>query len=560
MKNRIFKYRISLLIVMLFLFLGRAGIGSAQVETPSPEPSFTTTASEAAPTVVPEESSTVTVMPLVTETTAPVVVEATPVVENEAASSSVVVQILIQIRASANIPMHEVQENLEDHGNVVQAGELEKLGIVVLEVPLDQLEEKIREVQTVSGVGKVELNDSVQALDTIPNDPSFGSQYALTAIRAPQGWDLSTGSSAVTIAVLDSGVDLGHVDLAGKVVSGYDFVNNDDVPQDDFGHGTHVAGIAAASGNNGAGIAGVSWGARIMPVKVLNSSGSGSFTTVAAGIVWATDQGAQIINLSLGTHSFSFVLQNAVEYAYNHGVLLVAASGNSGSTPVYCPACYPQVMAVGATNSSNQIASFSTYGSEVDIAAPGQSIFSLAPGGYTTKSGTSMAAPHISGLAAILYSYVGNAAAVRTAMQATALDVGPAGWDLYSGAGLIQMDAAIRFIIPPTPTPTRSVSNLNGNGWTANPNGILISLPSLTPSPASSLPPALSTAATTPTSTPLTVSPTPTSTAVPAISPPSALARFMKRLVVFQSAPFCWGVFLLLLGLLLIWYTRRRQR
>ena len=239
---------------------------------------------------------------------------------------------------------------------------------------------------------------------------------------------------------------------------------------------------------------------------------------------------------------------------------MIAASGNSGSTPVYCPACYPQVMAVGATDVNNQIASFSTYGNEVDIAAPGQSIFSLAPGGYAVKNGTSMAAPHVSGLAAILYSYSGSAATVWNAMQATAFDVGPVGWDQYSGAGLIQMDAAIRFVIPPTPLPVLPDSSSNGNGGTGNPNGILISLPSFTPLPTSSLLPALSPAATTPTLTPLIVSPTSTSTAVPVNSPPPASSGFLKRLVVFQSAPFCWGIFLLLLGLLLIWLMKRGQR
>ena len=121
--------------------------------------------------------------------------------------------------------------------------------------------------------------------DTIPSDPNWSLQYGLVNIRAPQGWDYSTGSAAVTIAIIDSGVDLSHADLAAKIVPGYDFVNGDSIPQDDNGHGTHVAGIAAASGNNGIGVAGVSWGARIMPVKVLNAGGNGSFADVAAGII-----------------------------------------------------------------------------------------------------------------------------------------------------------------------------------------------------------------------------------------------------------------------------------
>jgi len=549
-----FRYKISLLIILVFFLFGQTSLGRAQVETPSPEPSLTVTETPSAWT---GEPTVETVTPLATETTLPVVVDASLTDEYVTESSSAVVQILIQ--TSSNIRLSEVRENLVAHGRMVEGNELEKLGVMILEVPLDQLEEKLIELRSINGVGNVELNDAVQALDTIPNDPNWGSQYALTAIHAPQGWDLSTGSSAVTIAIVDSGVDLGHIDLADKIVGGYDFVNNDSVPQDDYGHGTHVAGIAAASGNNGAGIAGVSWGARIMPVKVLDATGGGSFATVAEGIVWAADHGAQIINLSLGAPSVSFVLQSAVEYASNRGVLLIAASGNNGSTPVYCPACYPQVMAVGATNSSNQVASFSSYGPELEIAAPGQSIFSLAPGGYSTKSGTSMAAAHVSGLAAILFSFAGNSNAVRNAMQATALDISPSGWDQNSGAGLIQMDAAIRFLIPLTPTPTSTITAVysNGSGWSANPNGIFVILPSFTPLSTLSPSASLSTATATQTSTPLIEdSPTPTSTAT-ATSTAEPRSAIRKNWQILISPYSCGAIGLILAGLALGWFARR---
>jgi len=516
---------LTIAVALLLFFFGQTSAGRAQ-------------------TAATDETPTATLLPLETETATPVGMDASPTVENVPEYSSATVQILIQMQTSPA----EVREKLSGVGNVLQAEELEKLGVLLLEVPLDQLQEKMQEARALDGVGAVEFNDVVQALDTIPNDPNFGSQYALSAIRAPQGWDLSTGSAAVTIAILDSGVDLGHIDLANKIVGGYDFVNNDSVPQDDYGHGTHVAGIAAASGNNGAGMAGVSWGARIMPIKVLDAGGNGNFATVAAGIIWAADHGAQIINLSLGGPTHSFVLQSAVEYAYNKGLLLVAASGNNGAGAVYCPACYPQVMAVGATDENNQIAYFSNFGPEVDIAAPGQNIFSLAPGGYTVKSGTSMSAPHVSGLAAVLYSYAGNASAVRNAMQSSALDVGPAGWDLYSGAGLIQMDAAIRFLIPPTPAPTDSNSSTISSGNippAISPSLTFTQLPAPLPAtPTQTFAPPI--ASSTLTSAPV-ATPTSTATLTPAPQPPR-----LKNLHVLLSPYPCIAIALILAGLVMI--------
>ncbi|MEO7839265.1 MAG: S8 family serine peptidase [Anaerolineales bacterium] len=169
-----------------------------------------------------------------------------------------------------------------------------------------------RELLNISGVGYVEPDYPVQAVDTIPNDPSFPSQYGLTAIRAPQGWALSTGSPALMIAVLDSGVDLGHLELAGKLVQGYDFVNNDNFPQDDYGSGTHVAGIAAAWGNNGLGVAGFLGAPAFCHSKCLIQQ--------AAALVWATDDGAQIANMSLGGSAYSQIMQDAVSYAAANGV------------------------------------------------------------------------------------------------------------------------------------------------------------------------------------------------------------------------------------------------
>jgi thermitase len=207
----------------------------------------------------------------------------------------------------------------------------------------------------------------------------------------------------IKIAIVDTGVDLSHPELAKKIVGGWDFVDNDAVPQDGNGHGTSVAGVAAAVTNNALGIAGTAPEASILPVRVLNNSGSGTIANVAAGIMYAADQGAQVINISLGGSSGSTALQQAVQYAWNKGSVLVAAAGASGSTTPTYPAAYPEVIAVACTTQSDTLCSFSTYGSWVDVGAPGVNIRTISSGGGTVYlSGTSYSAAIVSGVAALL--------------------------------------------------------------------------------------------------------------------------------------------------------------
>jgi thermitase len=185
----------------------------------------------------------------------------------------------------------------------------------------------------------------------VPNDTHFGKQWAHTLIKSPQAWEITTGDPAVKIAILDTGIDLNHPDLRDKIVAGWDFVQSDSMPQDANGHGTHVAGIAAAMTDNGLGIAGLDWQARLMPVRVLGDDGSGDLSHIAAGIRWAYQQGARVINLSLGSKFDSTTLRNAVNEATNAGSLVVAAMGNSrdrGNLTMY-PAALPNVLAVSAT-------------------------------------------------------------------------------------------------------------------------------------------------------------------------------------------------------------------
>ncbi|HRF59765.1 MAG TPA: S8 family peptidase [Fimbriimonadaceae bacterium] len=272
-----------------------------------------------------------------------------------------------------------------------------------------------------------EPNYKVRAFG-VPNDPGWSQQYGPLKMQCPAAWDLETGDPGVIIAIIDTGIDLSHPDLSGKLVPGYDFVNQDANPQDDQGHGTHCAGIAAASTHNGVGVAGVGYHCRLMPVKVLDASGSGNFSDVTDGITWAVQNGAKVISLSLGAGSGSQALADAVDYAWNNGAVVVAAAGNNGWTSPAYPAYYMNAIAVASTDQSDQRSGFSNYGEWVDVAAPGSSIYSTyMGGGYGYMSGTSMACPGVAGLAGLVFSRLGaNAtpAQVRAAIESSCDDVG----------------------------------------------------------------------------------------------------------------------------------------
>jgi thermitase len=260
------------------------------------------------------------------------------------------------------------------------------------------------------------------------SDPLWGDQWGIAKMRTAAGWGLETGNAGVTIAIVDTGVDLDHPDLLRKLVPGYDFVDGDDQPDDVGGHGTHCAGIAAASTNNGEGVAGVCANCSIMPVRVLGPDG-GSASDVANGIVWAVDHGAKVISLSLGGLFESTAQDEAIDYAWSKGAVIVAAAGNYGVSDPHFPAYYPTCIAVGATDESDKRADFSNFGDWVDVAAPGSFIMSTVPGGYEMMSGTSMATPAVAGLAGLIWSALGKGAtntAVRAAIEKSCDPIG--GW------------------------------------------------------------------------------------------------------------------------------------
>jgi subtilisin family serine protease len=253
--------------------------------------------------------------------------------------------------------------------------------------------------------------ESVEA-EVTTNDPNYGSQYGLVQSGFPAAWSAGYDGAGTTIAIIDTGVQANHPDLTGHVLSGYDFVcGKAGTSFDPHGHGTHVAGIAAARDNSVFGLGGAPE-ASILPVRVLSSSGSGSNSDVAAGIYWAVDNGADVINLSLGGSSASTAVQDAVTYAEAQGVVVVAAAGNSNSDAKSYPGGFDgEVIAVGATamNTPAARASFSNYGSWVDIGAPGRSVQSTDTGSsFTTKSGTSMATPFAAAAAALILQKCGS--------------------------------------------------------------------------------------------------------------------------------------------------------
>jgi len=317
-----------------------------------------------------------------------------------------------------------------------------------------------RRLQSNSAILYAEPNYAVHVAIT-PDDPDYASrQWSLPAIHAPEAWDIVTGSLPITIAIIDTGIDLSHPDLIAKLVTGTTFVSGTTSAQDDYGHGTHVAGIAAASTNNGIGMAGVSWGARLMPVKVLDRTGAGTYADLIQGIYYAASHGAQILNMSLSGDSYSQALQDAIDYAYRQGCLLVAAAGNcaqggAGCTsvnPIMYPAANNHVLSVAATDDQDRRATFSTYNSSVDIAAPGVGIYSThwqsGVSTYFWMSGTSQAAPHVSGLAALIWSerpWLSNDS-VEAIIKQTADDVNTGdypGPDAYLGWGRVNALRAV---------------------------------------------------------------------------------------------------------------------
>lgn len=319
-------------------------------------------------------------------------------------------------------------------------GKIEDLNTALILVEPGTEQAFIGSVAHLPPVRFAEYNSRVNAF-LIPNDPLWSQQWGPQRIHCAEAWDSGTGSSSVTIAIVDTGIDYNHEDLSAHYLSGgRDWVNGDNDPMDDNDHGTHCAGIAAAVMNNELGIAGVAQ-VKLLAEKVLNSDGQGTAFNVASGITHAADQGADVISMSFGSSDSSVTIQDACVYAYTlKGAVLVAASGNDGQPTVSYPAAYDTVIAVGAIDQSDELCSFSNYGEKLELVAPGfQIISTIRNNQYDSYDGTSMACPHISGIAALAISKNPGQSNVwiRDLLDVSAEDLGSPGKDIYFGYGLV---------------------------------------------------------------------------------------------------------------------------
>ncbi|MBI5354251.1 MAG: S8 family serine peptidase [Chloroflexi bacterium] len=478
-----------------------AGLGIATTQTPSPtltlgpitaspSPTETIIATAATPAnetttpaatiiitaITPSETPTPTLVPP-TETPTPVVITSTPPdPSNE-----------IMVKFNVLIPDLISDAIVHSLGGEI-TGSVDGLEITLVKVPVGEKDRVIKSLESNLLVDYVEPNYSFSPF-FFPNDPGYSGQTALADMQIPEAWDISQGKSVV-VAVIDTGVDPTHPDLSSNIWintgetgldasgndmrsnridddndgyvddwQGWNFVDGASDVNDKNGHGTHGAGIIAARMDNNEGIAGIAPLAQIMPLKALNDKGFGTYANVAEAIVYAVDHGAKVINLGFGGSANSDALLAATDYAYDHGVTLVAASGNSGSNTPYYPAANPHVIAVSSLDATLELSSFSSYGSSISLSASGEFIPSTFPNGqYQQMSGTSMSSAEVSGVVALLAVQPQNDTAdkIRDALVNTALDLGNAGRDDNYGFGLVQAFDALQYIPGSLSTPTNS--------------------------------------------------------------------------------------------------------
>ncbi|WP_435359271.1 S8 family peptidase [Haloarchaeobius sp. DFWS5] len=361
-------------------------------------------------------------------------------------------EVLVGVSASVADRKAKVLDAVPGKAEIVH--ENDKLSYVAVKFPSEASdvarENFISTVTKKDGVKYAEKNETHTTMLS-PNDPQFGDQYAPQQVRSDQAWDETLGDSSVTIAVVDTGAQYDHPDLAGNYKSnpGKDFADDDsdpypDVPSDEY-HGTHVSGCAAAVVDNGTGVSGQG-NSSLINGRALDEGGSGSTADIADAVQWAADQGADVINMSLGGGGYTSTMKNAVSYAQNNGSLIICAAGNNGSGSVSYPAAYSECMAVSAVDSNENLASFSQYGSSVEICAPGVDVLSTTTetrGSYEKLSGTSMATPVTSGVAGLTLAKWSSLAnnELRTHLKNTAKDIGLS--SDQQGSGQVDAYAAV---------------------------------------------------------------------------------------------------------------------
>jgi subtilisin family serine protease len=309
----------------------------------------------------------------------------------------------------------ETVEQVLTRAGVKRERTLTAIRLYVVKAAAEKRDEALASLRRSGAVVSVEREQAVENFETVPNDPDWPDQWGLRTAGFPKAWDITRGSRRVVIAVLDTGVDSKHPDLRGALVPGRDIVHGDADPFDDNGHGTAVAGVVAARSNNGLGLTGACWSCSVMPVKVLGADGTGTTADVAAGILWAANHGANVINLSLGAPGTTDALSAAVAYAVSKDVVLVASAGNSSTNIPFYPAADGGVIGVAATNEQDQLYSWSNHGAWIQVAAPGCTAAPWPNEGYVGFCGTSAAAPLVAGVAGLIRSARPLATAEQTA-------------------------------------------------------------------------------------------------------------------------------------------------
>jgi len=359
-------------------------------------------------------------------------------------------QVTVRVESKADLP--ELEEEIERTGGKISSRSTDGEAVLVNAPKGTGSAEYANLLSTVADVEFASPVGIIRAF-AIPNDPQYPNQWGLRAIEATAAWDHTWGNPGVTIAIIDTGVDLDHPDLVGKIApGGWDFVDGDAVPDDPHGHGTAVAGIAAATHNNGLFGTGVAPGARILPMRVLSANGTGAAFHLAQAIRRAVDMGAEVINMSLGGGESDREVALAIEYALQRNVVLVAAAGNTGPAgTVEYPARERGVTAVGAVDQHSVIASTSSRGPDLDVVAPGVGIQTTDVGGqWGSYGGTSMAAPFVAGMAALIRSHNRHLteAQVSALLVSVTRDLGVPGRDDVYGHGLIQAGPVVAGLNP----------------------------------------------------------------------------------------------------------------
>ena len=348
-------------------------------------------------------------------------------------------RILVQPRAG--ITTEQLNTIVKPHGGKSQS-HIHQLNIHVIELPANASEKAVANLLKNHPHIKFAEPDLLLPTNVTANDTYFPNAWHLGKMQAPTAWGTSLGSG-ITVAVLDTGVDATHPDLAGQLVPGWNVFDNNSDTSDVYGHGTMVAGVVAAASNNGAGVTSMAWNAKVMPVRISDLSGMGNISTIANGLIYAADNGAKVANVSYAISGYG-TTQSAAQYLKNKGGVTVVSAGNTGA--VDSTAANDTMITVSATDGNDVLAGWSTFGPMVDVSAPGVGIWTTTRGGgYGAASGTSFASPATAGTVALMMAANNRLtpANIESLLKSTSADLGTAGWDQYYGAGRVDAGAAV---------------------------------------------------------------------------------------------------------------------